>query len=106
MPSTFQSPLERHRDVERRWSRLLEQTFAPAKHDTAIFTMLPPAHHSHAEAESVQVTELRQPRRVEWSPPTGANKSRGAWTDASVPVKCKRIGKASPGSVGQTLKRG
>jgi hypothetical protein len=67
MPSTVQSPLERHRDVQRRWGRLLERTLAP-KHDSAILTILPPTNHFHAEAESVQVTELPQPRRVERSP--------------------------------------
>ena len=29
MPNTLQYPLERHRDVQRRWQRLLQRTAAP-----------------------------------------------------------------------------
>jgi hypothetical protein len=35
MPSTLQYPLERHRDLQRRWGRLLRRT-APDKHGAPI----------------------------------------------------------------------
>jgi hypothetical protein len=52
MPSTLQYPLERHRDLQRRWARLLQRTVAPDKHDSVLAT-LPQVHHSGAEAGQV-----------------------------------------------------
>jgi hypothetical protein len=41
MPTTLQYPLERQRDLQRRWGRLLERTLPPHKP----LSSTPQAHH-------------------------------------------------------------
>ena len=36
MPSSFQYPVERHRDLQRRWGRLLQRTAAPNQVQNAV----------------------------------------------------------------------
>ena len=40
MPSTFQYPLERQRDLQRRWARLLQRTAAPQKHESPMYILI------------------------------------------------------------------
>jgi hypothetical protein len=59
MPSSFQYPVERHRDLQRRWDRLFQRTAAANEvrkkyrraeedHDRRVDAMVPRARHEAA----------------------------------------------------------
>jgi len=59
MPSTLQYPLERQRDLQRRWGRLLQQTVALDKRLSPRLTVLPQAPRpSGAKAEPAKPHRL------------------------------------------------
>ena len=60
MPTTYQYPLERERDVQRRWKHLLQRTVTPKDYATEYRTALPSrAAFDSATAHGLSSTTAR-----------------------------------------------